>query len=141
MKIAVIDGQGGGIGKYIIQRLREEFKSSLEIIALGTNALATANMLKAGANDCASGENAIIFMTSRVDIIAGSVAILAANAFLGELTPPAAAAIASSAAKKVLLPVNRAGIIIAGEHTEPLPHQVDRLLNDIREIWEGDHHV
>jgi len=141
MKIAVVDGQGGGIGKYIIQRLREELPRSVEIIALGTNALATANMLKAGANDCASGDAAIMFMVCRVDIIVGSVAILAANAFLGELTPAAANAVATSEAKKVLLPVNRAGIIIAGEHKEPLPHQVDKLLAEIKEILEGDHHV
>lgn len=141
MKIAVIDGQGGGIGKYIIQRLRDAYPQGPDIIALGTNALATSNMLKAGANDGASGEHAIIYMAPQVDVIVGSLAIIVANAFFGELTPQAASAITASPALKLLLPVNRTGILIAGESAEPLPHQVDRLLVDIGRLIEGENNV
>jgi len=105
MKIAVIDGQGGGIGRLIVEKLREALGNSCTILALGTNALAASVMLKAGANEGASGENAIVFSSSRVDIITGSVAILAANSYSGELTPRMAEAIASSEAVKILIPL------------------------------------
>lgn len=83
MRIAVVDGQGGGIGRLIVEKLRQELGNSCHIIGLGTNAVASSLMLKAGANEGASGENAIVYCCQRVDIIAGSVAIIAAHAFLG----------------------------------------------------------
>ncbi|MEL7567051.1 MAG: DUF3842 family protein [Dehalobacterium sp.] len=141
MRIAVIDGQGGGIGKNIVDKLRKGLPEEVEIIALGTNALATNNMLKAGANDGASGENAICFMVDKVDIIVGSITILAANGMLGELTPKMAEAIAVSKAKKLLLPVNRMGIEVVGNISEPLPHQIEKLLYLIKKIWKDECHV
>lgn len=135
MKIAVIDGQGGGIGKNIVDTLRKGLPEEAEIFALGTNALATNNMLKAGANDGASGENAIVYMADKVDVIVGSVAILAVNGMLGEVTPRIAEAIAGSKAKKLLLPINRIGIEIMGVVSEPLPHQIQQLLIMIKKIW------
>ncbi len=87
MRIAVIDGQGGGIGKTIVEKLRKELPEDVEIIALGTNALATSCMLKAGANEGATGENAIVANAGKVDVIMGTVGIIAANSMLGELTP------------------------------------------------------
>jgi len=132
MKIAVIDGQGGGIGRLIVEKLRQALGNDCTILALGTNALAASVMLKAGANEGASGENAIVFSSSRVDIITGSVAILAANSYAGELTPRMAEAIASSEAIKVLIPLNRCGIEICGTVDEPLPWQVDNLVERIR---------
>jgi len=132
MKIAVIDGQGGGIGKYIIERLRKEFPEEIEILAVGTNALAAAAMLKAGANEGASGENAIIYNSGRVDLIVGPIGIIIANSFLGEVTPEVAAAVASSSAPKILLPVIRDRIEIAGFKTEPLPHLTDDLMDRVR---------
>ena len=80
MKIAVIDGQGGGIGRIIVEKLRQTLGSSCSIIGLGTNALASAVMLKAGANEGASGENAIVYNAPRADIITGSVSCICANA-------------------------------------------------------------
>jgi len=100
MRIAVIDGQGGGIGKAIVEKLRKELSEDVEIIALGTNALATSYMLKAGANEGATGENAIIVNVGKADVIMGTIGILAANSMLGELTPLLARAIAESPAKK-----------------------------------------
>jgi len=107
--IAVIDGQGGGIGSAIIKRLREVLGEQLEVIGLGTNAMATGAMLKAGANKGASGENAIVQTVKRVDLIAGTFSIVLANSMMGELTPKMAEAIASSPAIKCLLPLRMAG--------------------------------
>ncbi|MBI4681753.1 MAG: DUF3842 family protein, partial [Nitrospirae bacterium] len=106
-KIAVVDGQGGGIGSLIVKRLREEFKDSVEIIALGTNAVATTYMMKAGADKGASGENAIIWNAGKVNIIAGPISIMLPNAMLGELTAKMAEAVSSSQARKLLIPLNQ----------------------------------
>ncbi|NLD50623.1 MAG: DUF3842 family protein, partial [Clostridiaceae bacterium] len=125
MRIAVIDGQGGGMGKAIVEKLRCELGATVEIIALGTNALATSLMLKAGADEGASGENAIVVNSRKVDVIMGAVGIVAANSMLGELTPLMAKAIAESAARKILVPLNRCNIYIAGVRNEPLPHHIN----------------
>jgi 4-hydroxy-L-threonine phosphate dehydrogenase PdxA len=132
--IAVIDGQGGGIGSTIIKRLRETFAEEVEIVALGTNAMATGAMLKAGANKGASGENAIVQTVKRVDVIIGTTAIVLANSMMGELTPKMAEAIASSLATKCLLPLKIPEVEIIGAPKEPLPHLVDQLIKRIQEI-------
>jgi len=132
-KIAVIDGQGGGIGSLIIKRLKEEFGESLEIIALGTNSTATTSMMKARANKGATGENAIILNAGKVDAIAGPLSIVLSNGFLGELTPEIAKAISSSPAKKFLIPLNQEGVEIVAVAKEPLPHLIDHLIKRIKE--------
>jgi hypothetical protein len=132
--IAVIDGQGGGIGGLIIKRLREAFDEEMEIIGLGTNAMATGAMLKAGANKGASGENAIVQTVKRVDMVVGSTAIVLANSMMGELTPKMAEAIASSSAIKCLLPIKMPEVEIIGAPKEPLPHLVEQLIKRIQEI-------
>ena len=132
--IAVIDGQGGGIGSVIIKRLRETFSEETEVIGLGTNAMATGAMLKAGANKGASGENAIVQTVKKVDIIVGTTGIILANSMMGELTPKMAEAIASSPAMKYLLPVKIPELEIIGAPKEPLPHLVDQLVKRIQEI-------
>lgn len=114
MKIAVIDGKGGGIGCQVIERLKSFSGNDFEIIALGTNSQATSNMLRAGADDGATGENAIAWMSKRVDIIIGPLAIISANSMMGEISPKMAEAIASSNARKLLLPVSRCNIDIIG---------------------------
>ena len=134
LKIGVVDGQGGGVGAFIVKRLKEEFKDSLEIIALGTNAAATSAMIKSRANKGASGENAIIWNSSRVDIITGPLSIVLPNAMLGELTSRMASAIVSSEAEKVLLPHNQEGINLVGLMKEPLPHMIEQLVQRIKEI-------
>lgn len=137
LKIAVIDGQGGGIGRIIVEKLRQELGNSCHIIGLGTNAVASSLMLKAGANEGASGENAVIQCAPRVDVIAGSISIIAAHSFLGELTPRMAEAIASSNAVKVLLPLNRYNLEISGVVDQPLPLQVSSLVARVREIYDS----
>ncbi len=141
MRIAVIDGQGGGIGKSIVEKLRKELPENTEIIALGTNSLATSFMLKAGANEGASGENAIVYNASRVDIIIGMIGILISNSMLGELTPAMAKAIAESPAKKVILPLNRCNIEIIGVDNQPIPHLIDAAIMRIREYIRGEKNV
>lgn len=132
MRIAVIDGQGGGIGKYIIERLRKELPEDSEILALGTNAMAAAAMLKAGANEGASGENTICFNADKVDIIVGPLGIVIANAMLGEITPKMAEAVSSSRSTKVLLPITRKDMLLAGCSSEPLPHLIADAVNKIK---------
>ncbi|MFZ5998818.1 MAG: DUF3842 family protein [Nitrospirota bacterium] len=133
-KIAVIDGQGGGIGSLIIKRLREELGDRVEIIALGTNSTATTAMMKARANKGATGENAIQWNASRVDIITGPLSIVLANGMLGELTPRMAEAIASSSAKKFLIPLIQEDVEVLGTTREPLPHLIEKLVERIKEV-------
>ncbi|HEY9059262.1 MAG TPA: DUF3842 family protein [Pseudobacteroides sp.] len=138
MRIAVIDGQGGGIGKAIVEKLRVCFGDEIEILALGTNALATALMLKSGANEGASGENAIVVNAPKVDLIIGSIGIISANSMLGELSPLMAKAVAESSAKKVLIPLNRCNIFVAGVKSEPLPHFIEDAIEMIRSFMGGN---
>jgi hypothetical protein len=132
--IAVIDGQGGGIGSVIIKRLRETLGEEVEIIALGTNAMSTGAMLKSGANKGASGENAIVQTVKAMDIIVGTTGIILANSMMGELTPKMAEAVASSSALKCLIPLKIQEVEIIGAQKEPLPHLVDQLIKRIQEM-------
>lgn len=127
-KIGIIDGQGGGIGSAIIKSVKEVFGEEVEIVALGTNAIATANMLKSRANRGASGENAIIQTVKQLDIIMGPISILMANAMMGEVTPAMAEAICSARAEKMLIPLSQENIWIAGVSQMPLPHLIDELV-------------
>lgn len=130
-KIAVVDGQGGGIGSLIVKRLREEFGDSVEILALGTNAAATTAMMKARASKGATGENAIVLNSGKVHLITGPLSIVLPNAMLGELTVRMAEAIVSSEARKVLIALNQEGIDVIGVEKEPLPHMVDKIIESI----------
>ena len=128
LKICVIDGQGGGIGATIIKRLKEIFEETIDIIALGTNAIATAQMLKAKANRGASGENAIVQTVKQADMIIGPVSIIMAHSMMGEVTPKMAEAIGASPAKKYLIPLSQENIEIIGAAQTPLPHLLDELV-------------
>ena len=127
-KICIIDGQGGGIGSTIIKRLKERFDEKIEVIALGTNAIATAQMLKARANKGASGSNAIVQTVKKADVIIGPLGIIMAHAMMGEVTPEMAEAVCLSQAKKVLLPLTQENIAIVGGTGLPLPLLVDELI-------------
>jgi hypothetical protein len=129
-RIIVMDGQGGGIGSAIIRQLKQQFGEALELIALGTNAIATAQMLKAGANRGASGENAIVRTCLLADILIGPIGIVLPHAMMGEVTLKMAEAIASCPAKKILIPLTQENIEIVGASPMPLPHLIDALIKD-----------
>ena len=142
LKIGVVDGQGGGIGSLIVKRLREEFSDNIEILALGTNAAATSAMMKARANKGATGENAIVWNAKRLHMIIGPLSIILSNAMLGEITPKMAGAIASTEAKRVLLPLNQEGIDVIVVEKEPLPHLIEKMIGSVRqEIEKEEEHV
>jgi hypothetical protein len=133
-QICVIDGQGGGIGATVIRYIKDAFGESVVLLALGTNAIATANMLKAGANRGASGENSIRRTVPDADVIIGPVGITWPNAMMGEVTAEIAGAVVSSPAYKVLLPFSQEPIEIVGVVKEPLPHMVEAAVRLIKEV-------
>lgn len=135
--VVVIDGQGGGVGRALVAQVKETYPR-LHVRALGTNSTATAAMLKAGADDGATGENAIVYNVGRARTLLGPVGILAVNGLLGELTPAMAAAIGGSDAVKILLPSQRCGIRLAVGPTQPMQTYLDeavRLLGEEMEQW------
>ena len=136
-RICVMDGQGGGIGSAVIKKLKDLFGETVEIIALGTNAIATSQMLKAKANRGASGENAIVQTAGKVDIIIGTVAIIMAHSMMGEVTPKMAEAVTSSRAKKLLIPLTQENVEIVGISPIPLPHLIEALIQEnLKDFFE-----
>ncbi|HBP37521.1 MAG TPA: hypothetical protein DD640_02045 [Clostridiales bacterium] len=132
-RILIIDGQGGGIGKALIEKIRREQLTGCELVAVGTNALATAQMLKAGADTGASGESAVIWNCRHADLIAGPIGIVAAGSLLGELSPSMAEAIGMSPAIKILIPLNKCHLQVAGISDESLPARIDQAVELIRQ--------
>lgn len=113
MNILVVDAQGGGIGKQLVSAIKEAI-SNADITAVGTNSAATAAMKKAGADRAATGENAVVVNSKKADVIAGPIGIVIADALLGEITAAMANAIATSGAKRILIPVSHCDNIVAG---------------------------
>ncbi len=134
MKVMVMDGQGGGIGAAIIKGIRSVVGLDLQILALGANSVATSRMMKAGANKGATGENAILLTSPTVDVITGPLAILMANSMMGEITTSMACAVASSPAKKILIPLTQERVTIVGLSSEPLPHLVNQVAQLLLEM-------
>lgn len=131
MKLVVIDGQSGRMGQLLIERIKAS-DLSLELIAIGTNAIATSAMLKAGADAAATGENPVIVACRDADIIAGPIGILAADSLLGEITPKMAVAIGQSHAKKLLLPVNHCNNLVVGTQNLSLSKLMDEAVEMLR---------
>lgn len=130
--VAIVDGQGGGMGRALAEAVKKYFPD-LRVRALGTNALATAAMLKGGADEGATGENAVVFGAGRAHILLGPVGVLAANGLLGEVTPRMAEAIGASGAVKILLPSQRCSIRLAVGPGQPMQYYLDeamRLLDE-----------
>ncbi len=113
MCFLVIDGQGGRLGKLLIEGIREAFPQA-EIVAVGTNAIATATMLKAGADQAATGENPVVVASRRADVIVGPIGMVIADSLLGEVTAKMAMAVSQSRATRVLIPMNRCDNLVAG---------------------------
>ena len=124
MTILVIDGQGGRLGKQIVEAARSQFPDA-EILAVGTNATATATMLKAGADDGATGENPVVVACRRADIIIGPLGLVIADSLLGEVTEKMALAVARSKAERILIPMNRCDNLVAGVNAQSIGELVD----------------
>lgn len=113
MKILIIDGQGGGLGRQLVSAVRERYPE-IEILAVGTNSAATNAMLRAGADQAATGENSVAVASERADVIMGPVGIVIADSMLGEITPRMALSVGQSRAKRILIPVNLCDNIVVG---------------------------
>ena len=130
IKILVIDGQGGKLGRQLIDSIREQF-SYVKITAVGTNSIATATMVKAGV-DGATGENAVVVNSRRADIIIGPVGIVIADSLFGEVTPTMAVAVGQSDAHRVLIAMNKCGNTFAGVGNVTLAKQIESVIEEIR---------
>ena len=125
--VAVIDGQGGGMGRGLVENIRKAWPK-LHVRALGTNSLATSVMLRAGADEGATGENAIVYNVARADILLGPIGVLTPNGLLGEVSPRMAEAIGGSEAVKILLPSQRCSIRLAVGDPQPLQFYLDQAI-------------
>lgn len=133
MKITIIDGQGGRIGRTVIEQLKKKHED-LELYAIGTNSAATTAMLKAGADYGATGENAVIVNAADSDLIVGPIGIVFASALLGEITPSIAAAVSASKAFKILIPVSRCNHYIAGLSDAPIGDYIRSAVEKIESL-------
>lgn len=113
MTVLVIDAKGGGIGKQLIAAVKQKLPG-VSVVAVGTNSMATAAMLRAGADDAATGENAVVVGCRTADIVVGPIGIAIADSMLGEVTPGMSLAVAQSKAAKVLIPVSHCGNVVVG---------------------------
>ena len=129
MRIAVIDGMGGGLAAQVVSQLTGKLPEQVELIGLGTNALATAAML--------TGENAICISAAAADLIVGPIGIIIPNAMMGEITPRIAEAVGSAAAKKVLLPVSQNHFEIVGVEPKSLASLVKEAVSRILTLVEA----
>ena len=133
MKLLVIDGQGGQLGSQIMKAIRNKYNDAY-IMAVGTNATATASMIKAGANQGATGENPVIVASRKADVIIGPIGIVIADSLLGEITPKMAVAVGQSNATKILIPINKCENLVAGVPNLTTTALIDDTLNKLQEI-------
>ena len=127
MNILVIDAQGGGIGKQLVARIKKEFPAEY-ITAVGTNSIATSAMIKAGADQGATGENAIRVTTRDADLILAPIGLLLCDGILGEVTEAMAAAVGCSPAHKILIPSARCGVTVAGTPALPMSEYISQAV-------------
>ena len=131
-RVLIIDGQGGNMGRQLVEQLLPQSNVTLEITVVGTNAIATANMLKASSLvQGATGENAVVVAARKADIIVGPVGIVMADALMGEITPTMANAVAQSHAYKVLLPVNKCGHFIVGIRDDSMSQLINQAVREV----------
>ena len=132
MNILIIDAQGGGLGRALAASVKTEFPG-VEITAVGTNTVAASNMLKAGADHAATGENAVIVGCRKADVIIGPAGIAIADSMYGEITPAMAAAVGRSGAKKLLIPMNQCNNIIVGVKKLSMSDMVEAVIAQLKE--------
>ena len=137
MKILVIDGQGGGLGRQLVAALSAQCPQA-QLTAVGTNSLAANAMLKAGAQRTATGENAVVVNSRNADIIVGPLGIVIADALLGEITPAMANAVCQSGAKRVLIPVNHCDNYIVGVPEQPVSQLVAAAVQKVKDLCTGE---
>lgn len=133
MKITVIDGQGGKMGKTVIEQLKRRHPE-LELYAIGTNSIATSAMLKAGADYGATGENPAVVNAKDSDVIIGPIGIVFANSLLGEITPAIATAVGASSAFKILIPVNKCNHFVVGCEDAGLSEYIRMVCDKVEEL-------
>jgi uncharacterized membrane protein len=136
--IVVVDGMGGGIGVQLVSRLREAVGEDVEIIALGTNAVAVERMVKAGAHRGAAGENAILQSVRLGSLIIGPIGIIIGNSMMGEITCPMADAILAAPGERILLPLQNSHLTLAGLEGLPLAKMIERAVDLAKERLERD---
>ena len=133
MKIVIVDGQGGKLGKLLVDQLKQECPQA-QLYAIGTNSIATATMLKAGADFGATGENPVIRNVLDADLVLGPMGIVVAHAILGEVTPAMAEAVGGCRARKLLIPMNSCGVHVAGVQELPLNGYVNQIVEQVRQM-------
>lgn len=133
MNILVIDAQGGGIGRQVITAIKKNFPKQA-VTAVGTNAVATSAMLKAGADEAATGENAVAVCCRKADLIIGPVGIVIADSLLGEITPAMAVAVGQSKAKRILIPVNHCDNYIVGVSDLTMAKLIDCVVEELKDV-------
>ena len=136
MRVLVIDGQGGGLGRQLVAAISAACPGA-ELTAVGTNSLAASAMLKAGAARAATGENAVLVNARRADVIVGPLGIVIADALLGEISPAMAAAVGQAFAKRILIPVNHCDNYVVGTADVPVGTLVQAAAQRVKEIWEN----
>lgn len=132
MKILIIDGQGGKLGKQLCESVLQRFEQ-VQIVAIGTNAMATSAMMKSGVNLCATGENAVVVNSRDADIIVGPIGIVIADSMLGEVTQKMALAVSQSSAVRILLPSNRCNNLVAGVKGVTVSDMINDALDKMQE--------
>ena len=135
LKILIIDGQGGGLGRQLVTAVKERYPQT-EVLAVGTNSLATGAMLRAGADQAATGENSVVVASGRVDVIMGPVGIVISDSMLGEITPGMALAVGQSRAKRILIPVNLCDNIIVGVSDSSMSRNVQNAVDALGTLMD-----
>ena len=133
MKILVVDGQGGGVGRQLAVQIKQAFPD-VQLMAVGTNTIATTSMLKGGADTAATGENAVLVAVRKADVIVGPLGIVVADSLGGEITPAMANAVAQSDAKRILLPFKNCDNVIVGVSDFSLGNLIQRAIEELRKI-------
>ncbi len=137
MRVLIIDGQGGGLGRQLVTAVKE-YDQDIEVLAVGTNSAATNAMLKAGADQAATGENSVVVASERVDVIMGPVGIVIADSMLGEITSRMAVAVGQSRAKRILIPVNLCDNIVVGVSDVSMGKNVQNAIDALKKSLDAD---
>ncbi len=137
MRVLVIDGQGGGLGRQLVAAIAAACPEA-ELLAVGTNSLAASSMLKAGARRAATGENAVVVNCRTADVIVGPIGIVIADALMGEITPKMAMAVCQSTAKRVLVPINHCDNYVVGVPEQPIAQLVQAAAQKVKQLCAGN---